>query len=97
MKRYVKATKMTTEEIAEKLRTKYELFGYYTTRRGKEYKYRIMRDGWVEVWWDKRIYDGVSRQHDKSIYLYKVPMELQNYLTDQYSEQLAELGITLHF
>jgi hypothetical protein len=68
-----------------------------TTKRGKDYNYRIMRDGHTEVWYDYRVYDGVSRGHDKSRYLYNVPKEVQIYLNSEYGQQLSELGITLSF
>lgn len=97
MKRYVRATELTTDEIAEMLRTKYCITGIYKTRRGKEYNYNITPSGRVEVWYDYLHYDGVSRNHMKSKYLYTVPKEMQNYLIYKYGEQLNELDITLRF
>ena len=101
MKRYVSATnyydkKMTTEEVAEAFRTKYGLYGLYTTTRGKDYQYLIHTDGLVEVWYDYLKYDGPNRNHMKSKYL-TAPKEMQQYLTEKYGEQLAELGIKLWF
>ena len=97
MKRYIKSSKMTTDEMQQAFNKNSEICGHMKTKRGKDYNYRIMRSGHVEVWYDYRVYDGVSRGHDKSRYLYNVPQEVQNYLNFEYGEQLADLGITLSF
>lgn len=102
MKRYVSATnyydkKMTTEEVAEELRKKYELYGIYTTKRGKQYHYTINSSGRVYAREQYCEHKSTGGYHIRERYLYKIPMEMQKYITEEYGEQLGELGITLRF
>lgn len=97
MKRYVKATTLTTEQVAEEFKKTGYFYGRYTTRRGKKYDFLITEDGRVEAREQYTDQKSTGGYRIREKYLYKIPKEMQNYIIEHYGQQLSELGITLRF
>lgn len=97
MKRYVRASKLTADEITEMFRTKGYLYGMYTTRRGKQYHFLITRYGSIEAREEYTEQKSTGGYCIKERYLHVIPKEMQNYIIEQYGAQLSEMGITLRF